>query len=170
MQRLSVLHQLFPHGEFGGESAGMACRNTLSGDTTLAFTVLHLQDNALHGEFDSRTAISAVKENTADVLAAKLAENGITPDFECTAPHHVSAESPLVQELLHCYETYTGNKGEPLAMGGFTYVHDLKNGVAFGCTMPGFEPHMHGADECVDIDTLLLSGQMFAQAIIDLCR
>lgn len=170
MQRLSVLHQLFPHGEFGGESAGMVCRNTLSGDTTLAFTVLHLQDNTLHGEFDSRTAISAVKESTADVLAAKLAENGITPDFECTAPHHVSAESPLVQELLHCYERYTGNKGVPLAMGGFTYVHDLKNGVAFGCTMPGFEPHMHGADECVDIDTLLLSGQMFAQAIIDLCR
>ena len=170
MQRLHGLHQLFPHGEFGGESAGMACRNTLSGDTTLAFTVLHLQDNALYGEFDSRTAISAVRETTADVLAAKLAENGITPDFELTAPHHVPADSPLVQELLHCYEMYTGSKGEPLAMGGFTYVHDLKNGVAFGCTMPDFEPRMHGADECVDIDTLLLSGQMFAQAIIDLCQ
>lgn len=55
-------------------------------------------------------------------------------------------------------------------MGGFTYVHDLKNGVAFGCAMPGFDTHMHGADECMDIDTLLLSGQMFAQAIIDLCQ
>ena len=170
MQRLQVLHRLFPHGEFGGESADMACCNALSGDTTLAFTVLHLQDHALQGEFDSRTAISAVRESTADVLEKNLSENGILPDFSYTAPHHVPAESPLVQELLHCYEMYTGSKGEPLAMGGFTYVHDLKNGVAFGCAMPGFDTHMHGADECMDIDTLLLSGQMFAQAIIDLCR
>ena len=169
-QRLQVLRRLFPHGEFGGESAGMACCSALSGDTTLAFTVLHLQGNTLHGEFDSRTAINAVKENTADVLEKKLAENGMIPDFSYTAPHHVPAASPLVQELLHCYERYTGNKGEPLAMGGFTYVHDLKNGVAFGCAMPGFDTHMHGADECMDIDTLLLSGQMFAQAIIDLCQ
>ena len=170
MQRLNVLHTLFPHGDFFGKAAGMACHDTLSGDTTLALTVAHLENGQLRGEFDSRTAISADRANTAEVLAQNLAQNGITPDFHYTAPHHVPAESPLVQELLRCYETYTGQKGEALAIGGFTYVHDLKNGVAFGCAMPGFDTHMHGADECMDIDTLLLSAQMFAQAIIDLCR
>lgn len=168
-QRLRALRELFPHGDFSGTAAHMTCHDSLSGDTTMALTVLHLENGSLRGEFDSRTAISAVKETTADVLAKKLAESGITPDFHYTAPHHVSADSPLVQELLHCYEMYTGQKGEPLAIGGFTYVHDLQNGVAFGCAMPGFDTRMHGADECMGIDTLLLSAQMFAQAIIDLC-
>lgn len=169
-QRLHSLCHLFPHGDFFGKAANMACHDDLSGDTTIALTILHLESGSLRGEFDSRTAISAVKEDTADILAGKLAESGITPDFHYTAPHHVPADTPLVQELLHCYEQYTGQSGQPLAIGGFTYVHDLQNGVAFGCAMPGFDTHMHGPDECMDVDTLLLSTQMFAQAIIDLCQ
>ena len=168
-QRLSALRELFPHGDFSGKAAGMACRDALSGDTTLALTVLHLENGTLRGEFDSRTAISADRETTAEPLKRRLEAEDIAADFHYTAPHHVSAESPLVQELLRCYEMYTGQKGQPLAIGGFTYVHDLQNGVAFGCAMPGFDTHMHGADECMDIDTLLLSAKMFAQAIIDLC-
>ncbi len=170
MRRLRTLQELFPHGDFYGRAADMDCRDALSGDTTMALTVLHLENGTLRGEFDSRTAISAVRSTTAEPLSRRLKAGGIIPDFHYTAPHHVSAESPLVQELLRCYEMYTGQEGTPLAIGGFTYVHDLKNGVAFGCTMPGFDTRMHGADECMHIDTLLLSGQMFAQAIIDLCR
>ena len=169
LQHLCALRELFPHGDFFGKAAGMACHDRLSGDTTVALTVLHLENGTLHGEFDSRTAISAVRENTAEVLAARMASAGIVPDLHYTAPHHVPSDSPLVQELLRCYEMYTGQKGEPLCIGGFTYVHELRNGVAFGCAMPGFDTRMHGADERMDIDTLLLSAQMFAQAIIDLC-
>ena len=33
----------------------------------------------------------------------------------------------------------------------------------------GFESNMHGPDERVCVDTLLLSGRIFTQAIIDLC-
>ena len=169
MERLCTLQELFPHGDFSGKAAGMACHDALSGDTTMALTVLHLENGTLRGEFDSRTAISAVKETTAEPFRHRLEAGSIAADFHYTAPHHVSAESPLVQELLRCYEMYTGQRGSALAIGGFTYVHDLQNGVAFGCTMPGFDTRMHGADECIDIDTLLLSAQMFAQAIIDLC-
>ena len=46
------------------------------------------------------------------------------------APHHTPADSPLVKALLKCYEQYSGRKGECLAIGGGTYVHDIEGGVA----------------------------------------
>ena len=169
MPYLTALHRLFPHGDFFGSAVGIAMKDGLAGPTTAALTVLHLEDNALSGEFDVRTSLSATEENTDDVLRRALTKAGFTYQCEVSQPHHVPADSPLVQELLHCYEMYTGQKGEALAMGGATYVHDLKNGVAFGCIPPEVDTHMHGADEWMSIDTLLLSAKMFAQAIIDLC-
>ena len=54
-------------------------------------------------------------------------------------------------------------------MGGGTYVHDLKNGVAFGAAMPETDNKMHGPDEFAVLDELLVSAKIFAQAIVDLC-
>jgi succinyl-diaminopimelate desuccinylase len=84
-------------------------------------------------------------------------------------PHHVPADSPFVQTLLRAYERYTGKKGECLYDGGGTYVHNLKNGVAFGGVMPGTENNMHGADEFMVIEELLSSVKIYAQVIIDIC-
>ena len=54
-------------------------------------------------------------------------------------------------------------------MGGGTYVHDLKNGVAFGAAMPETDNHMHGADEFAVLEELVVSAKIFAQVIVDLC-
>lgn len=167
--RIRALAGIFPHGDSRGAAAGIARDHAESGPTTLACTVLHLEGTELNGQFDGRTAIGATRENTADVLTAKMAERGITLDCRCRPEHYVPADAPIVRELLKCYEEYTGKKGEPLAIGGGTYVHHLKNGVAFGCAMPGVDNRMHGADEFAVVDDLILSAQMFAQAIVDLC-
>ena len=168
-QRIHALNELFPHGDWRGMAAGVARHDERSGDTTLACTVLHLEGGALRGEFDGRTAIGANQENTCDVLIEAMARRGMTLDCRHRPEHYVPADAPIVTELLKCYEQYTGQKGEPLAIGGGTYVHNLKNGVAFGCTMPGVDNHLHGADEFAIVDDLLLSAMMFAQAIADLC-
>ena len=85
------------------------------------------------------------------------------------APHHTPADTPFIKTLLSCYERYTGNRGECLAIGGGTYVHHIPGGVAFGCAMPGFNGNMHGADEHTSIADLLTSAKIFTQAIIELC-
>ena len=77
------------------------------------------------------------------------------------APHHTPADSPLVKALLKCYEQYTDYKGECLAIGGGTYVHDIPGGVAFGCCMPGFNGNMHGADEHTCIADQLTAAKIF---------
>jgi succinyl-diaminopimelate desuccinylase len=86
------------------------------------------------------------------------------------AAHYVPAESEFVQTLLRTYENYTGLKGECLAIGGGTYVHDIEGGVAFGCALPGTDNRMHGADEFAVIDELMVSAKMFTQIILELCE
>lgn len=168
-ERIRGLAELFPHGESDGTAAGVALRHPESGDTSLALTVLHLEGGRLEGQFDGRTAIGATEENTARVLTAGMAERGIELTCRMKPEHYVPADAPIVRELLKCYEEYTGRKGEPLAIGGGTYVHNLANGVAFGCAMPGVDNRMHGADEFAVVKDLVLSAEMFAQAIVDLC-
>lgn len=87
-----------------------------------------------------------------------------------TPPHHVPGDSLFVQTLLGSYEAYTGIKGEPLAIGGGTYVHGLERGVAFGCMIPEVDNHMHGDDEFMDIDMLIMSTKIFADVIVKLCK
>ena len=83
--------------------------------------------------------------------------------------HHTPGDNDFVKSLLRIYEDYTGNPGQCLAIGGQTYVHEIPGGVAFGCEMPGTENHIHGANEFIGIDQLIISAKMFAQAIIETC-
>jgi succinyl-diaminopimelate desuccinylase len=85
-------------------------------------------------------------------------------------PHVVSGDSTLVKTLLGAYEDVTGLKGECLAIGGGTYVHELKNGVAFGAILPGIDTHMHGADEFMGVDNLVTAAKVYAKAIYELCK
>ena len=88
---------------------------------------------------------------------------------DLTPPHYVPADSVFVKTLLESYEQYTGKKGEAMSTGGGTYVHDLERGVAFGCMVEGVDNHMHGDDEFMEIDTLLMSAKIFADVIMKLC-
>ena len=109
-------------------------------------------------------------EKELDVIAKNLKDNSIILEpCEVLPGHHVDENSEFVQTLLSCYEKYSGQKGECLAIGGGTYVHNLKNGVAFGCTMPGTDNNMHGDDEFAVVDELILSAKIFTEAIIQLC-
>lgn len=80
-----------------------------------------------------------------------------------------SKGSELVKTLLETYTDVTGEVREPLAIGGGTYVHHIENGVACGCADPSVDNHMHGPDEFVIIDQLVMSAEIFALAIVKLC-
>ena len=164
------LHRMFPSGDHQAEALGINLEDELSGKLTMNFSVLELNEDGLDGIFDSRIPICGTTENVLNVVKERMEEDGITLLNETqNPPHHVPADSPLVQTLLACYEEYTGQKGECLAIGGGTYVHHLERGVAFGCSMPGTDNRMHGADEFAVVDELVLSAKIFAQVICELC-
>ena len=166
---LHALNALFPHGDCAGKALGIAQADEMSGPLTLAFSLLEMTDTGLSGQFDSRVPVCANEDNCKKVTEASFAKFGFAAEGGMQEPHYTPADTPLVTTLLKCYEQYTGNKGECLAIGGGTYVHEIPGGVAFGCAMPGFNGNMHGPDEHTCIADQLTAAKIFAQAIIDLC-
>jgi len=171
MEAVKRVAALMPHGDVNGTTLGVDMEDEVSGRLTLAFSMLTVDASGLDGEFDSRVSVCGNEENVLSVIKAKMAENDLTLfNDSMIPPHMVDDDSEFVRTLLRAYETYTGQKGECLAIGGGTYVHDLKNGVAFGASMPGTDNKMHGADEFAVVEELVLSAKMFAQVIVDLCK
>lgn len=172
-KQITLLHNLvtlMPHGDVTGENLGIAMSDDISGHLSLAFTILHADAATLSGHFDSRCPICANEDNCLKVAQANMEAAGLTWTTKAMRPpHHVPGDSHFVQTLLRVYEDYTGRKGECQFMGGGTYVHNLKNGVAFGAAMPETDNRMHGADEFAVLDELLVSAKIFAQVIVDLC-
>lgn len=161
---------LFPHGDTCGKAVGIAMEDELSGPLTLAFSMLTVEEDSLKGVFDSRCPVCSNEDNVLKVVKKAMGEVGITLENDSMIPpHHVDGESHFIKTLLSVYEEYTGLEGSCQATGGGTYVHNLKNGVAYGASMPGTDNRMHGADEFAVVDHLLTGAKIFAQVIVELC-
>lgn len=172
-EKIALLHKLnalMPHGDLNGEHLGVKVQDELSGETTLAFSMLSISDTEYEGFFDSRYPINAKPDVILATLSKKFSDAGFTLlNKDMVEPHAVDGNSHFVQTLLRIYEEYTGLEGKCLAIGGGTYVHDLKNGVAFGAVLPGTDTKMHGADEFAVIEELVVTAKIIAQSIADLC-
>lgn len=161
---------LMPHKDTRGTAMGIDMEDEISGELTIAFSMLKVTDSTLEGVFDSRCPVCANKENVLYVVRDKMAAIGIKlENQDMTKPHHVDGNSHFVQTLLRVYEDYTGLEGKCQYTGGGTYVHDLEHGVAFGAALPGTDNRMHGADEVAVLAELVVSAKIFAQVIVDLC-
>ena len=171
-QALKDLARLFPFGDDYGEALGVAQQDEISGRLTLVFSKLQFSLTGFEAQYDSRCPICATNESMRDIALKALTDCGFTirshPDM--FKPHHTPADSPFVQTLLQTYEAYSGLKGECLAIGGGTYVHEIEGGVAFGCALPGTDNRMHGADEFAVISELMLSAKMFTEVILQMCE
>ena len=166
------LAECFPHGDFAGNSFGVAQADELTGELALSFSVLSMDETGFDAQYDCRCPMCATEENMAQPACAKLREKGfeIYEGEALMAGHYTDPESTICKTLNRVYEDYTGLPGGCVAIGGFTYVHRVEGGVAFGCALPGAEPHFHTANERFPIADMMISAKMFAQAIVDICK
>lgn len=166
-----ALSRLFPHNETDGKSIGVKMSDEKSGALTLNFGVLHFADGQLNGALDLRCPLCANEENVKEVIRRAFSAEGISFDGKPSMipVHFVPEDAPVIKTALKVYEEYTGLKGECLAIGGGTYVHDIEGGVAFGIEFSGTDYRIHGADEFAVIDELLLTAKMYAAIIYELC-
>lgn len=167
---LAALNELFPYEDTCGKALGIYREEPQSGELTMCFSILDYTPEKLSGTFDSRLPIGCTEENTKAPIVEKLAKSGMAFAGDMVKPHCVPGDSEFVKTLLGSYERYTGIKGEPLSTGGGTYVHNLERGVAYGCMTPDVDNHMHGDDEFMVIDRLLMSAKIFADAIVKVCN
>lgn len=172
MEILRGLSSLFPHNDYYGNGTGTAQEDDISGKLVISTNVIDYSEGRLYGKIDCRAPVCATEQSVLEVLRKKLSEKGIelSREAKMTPPHHVPGDTPFVKTLLSCYELVMGEKGSCLAVGGGTYAHRLKNGVAFGCMKQGIDYHMHGADEYMIVDDMIKSAELFALAIAEICR
>ncbi len=169
--QLCALRRMFPHGEYDGEALGLGFEDEVSGRMTCALTMLYTDGDRLRGGIDIRFPIDRSYDEISGTVIQELKSSGFSID-DCSGmePHHVPADSPFVQTLLEVYEDVKGERGEPIAEGGITYVHNTEGGVAFGAEFPWENNNMHGVDEHISIETFKLNLNMYANAIARICR
>lgn len=164
------LSRLFPHGDFLGEAAGVKMSDDISGELTISLNMMELGATGMKASFDSRFPVCGNEENIVGVLSETAEALGLTlENAPMHAPHYVSEDTPFIQTLLRCYEEYKDKPGRCVAIGGGTYVHDLKNGVAFGPVEMDTVTNLHGDDENIPVEDLIVSAAIYASVIAELC-
>lgn len=167
---ICALNRLFPHGDYLGKAIGIAMDDEISGGLTLNFGVLRFTETDFSGNFDARTPACADRTDIIGMIAAAFDNEDVKLTHSVVSRcHHTPANDPFVQTLLRIYEEYTGEQGQCIIMGGQTYVHEIPGGVAFGCKPPGVDNYIHGANEFISKDQLIVSAKMFAHAIAGIC-
>ena len=165
------LSELFVYGECDGTALGIRAHDEKSGDLTFVFSMIKYENGQLEGSFDIRFPICECVVSVHDKLESTLNSAGLTlSEYKGVEPHYVDENSEFIQTLLDVYTEFTGNEGYCLAIGGGTYVHDIEGGVAFGAEFIGEDNHVHGADEYITLNHLVLNAKIFAEAIFRICK
>lgn len=85
-------------------------------------------------------------------------------------PLYIDRNSYLVKTLVNIFNKKTGLKEAPIAIGGGTYARAFNNCVSYGATFPGDLDMCHQVDEFIEIDKLILSCKIYAEAIYELSK
>ncbi len=169
----SSLSDLYVYGETNGKTVGIQAEDEKSGALTFVLSKFCFVDGEFSGEFDIRFPIcesgASVREKMEKTLAAQGPGLEIE-EWKAVEPHYTDENSDFVQSLLAVYEEMTRRRGYCISIGGGTYVHDIEGGVAFGAEFLGDDSRMHGADEFMTRENLLLNAKIFAEAILRICE
>ena len=83
---------------------------------------------------------------------------------------YIPKKSYLVSTLCNIFNKHTNLNSSPIAIGGATYARAFKNCVSFGPNFPGQKDMCHQVDEFIDINNLILTSKIYADAIYELSK
>jgi succinyl-diaminopimelate desuccinylase len=152
-----------------GEKFKIDFQDEVSGFLTLNPGVLNYDGKSVHVTLDIRYPVTFKGDYIVSKITEKALKNNIEVELlEDKEPLFIDEDNPLIQKLKNAYERVTGNKAELISLKGGTYARAIDNAVAFGPIMPGKEDTAHQEDEYLEIDDLLISARIYAQAIYEL--
>jgi len=155
--------------EYDGASIG--CKDEDDVPTALSFNTGIIKGNQKKIEFivNIRYPVKSSAEKVVSDIRKNIDGNLIKLDLLSDAePLYIAKDDPFIQKLMAAYQEFTGDKSEPIAIGGGTYARKVKKGVAFGPLFPGQPELAHQKDEFIRIDDLVKSAAIYAKAIIDI--
>ena len=158
--------------EFYGESMGCGFEDDVSGKLTVNAGMVKKEGDSVSLRMNIRYPISVAGDTVKKEIQKSFSTTGIVyQDIEDTKPLYVREDDELVVGLMEAYRNETKDyKSKPLTIGGGTYARALPKGVAFGPRFPGREDVAHQKDEYIDIDDLIASARIYAEAICTLAK
>ena len=147
-------------------STGILDLNDETGYLTLSPDLIITKDNKLYILCDIR--YPATKKDT-EIFSA-LNKIGCYEIKGHQKSLFADKNSPLVTTLLNAFESVSGIKSEPIAIGGGTYARSMNDCVAFGPVFYEEDAVCHEPNEYIKIKELLLGYQIYRQAIINICK
>jgi len=168
---MTLLSERFVSGDHYGKNLGIEMKDERSGGLTAVLSIIDYDNDKLSMKMDIRYPLCGEKNDIKNRVRSSLSDLDaeMFTDYE-NDPHCVDENSEFVQTLLKVYHDKTGDEAYCKAIGGGTYVHDIEGGVAFGAEFPGEINNMHGNDESVSLDNLMLNTKIIAQAIYEICK
>lgn len=152
--------------ETDGSSLGLACITEKFGSTTVNAGLMEGNGECIKITLDCRYPAKENFNSKAETLKKLAAEYGIECELiKNVEPLYVPEDSVLVQTLQAVYNEQTGDKAEPVVIGGGTYAKAVKNIVAFGPVFPGQESVIHQKDEFITIEHLMKNIEIMAHAM-----
>lgn len=155
--------------EYNGKSLGINFEDE-SGPLTFNVAQIKLENNIFSISANLRipvnTSIETIKNKINNTINNEI---DINYDGEKNALY-IDPNSKLVTTLCNIFNETTGLNKKPIAIGGATYARAFKNCISFGANMPGNKDMCHQVDEFISIDNLILSCNIYAKAIYNLCQ
>lgn len=152
--------------ETDGRSLGIACVTEKFGNTTVNAGLMEGNSECIKITLDCRYPAKENFNSKVETLKKTASEYGIECELiKNVEPLYVPEDSVLVQTLQAVYNEQTGDKAEPVVIGGGTYAKAVKNIVAFGPVFPGQESVIHQKDEFIIIEHLMKNIEIMAHAM-----
>ena len=157
--------------ETNGKSLDILYQDEETGETTVNLGVVKYDGEEMSFTLDIRYP----KNGDAEVIDDKVINRINSYNFDVLKKTnnkllYVPKDSELVSKLVKVYEAQTGDKREPIAIGGGTYAKDFPNMVAFGPVFPGEPDVIHQPNERVAVEQLIRAAQVTAAAMYELAK
>lgn len=150
--------------DVNGNGMGIGLEDEPSGKLTSNLGLLTFEKGILSVTLNLRIPVTFQLKDVEDPLRLHFADYDLA--FSAfTEPLYYPKDLPMISSLMKVYEEVTGNKEEPLAIGGGTYAKHMDNVVAFGPGLPGREDVDHIADEYIFLDDFMTWTKIYARAI-----
>ncbi len=157
--------------EVDGTSFGVAMSDEVSGKLVFNLGTIDVTEEKGSIGINIRYPVTNTRNDVYDIIREKIAASGIKLiEGDEKDPLYVPADNFMIKILQKVYEDVTGEKPELISIGGGTYARAIKNAVAFGALFPGREETAHQKNEFIEIEDLIKSTNIYAEAISELVK
>ena len=155
--------------EIYGDSLGIAYEDEFSGKLTVNLGILEYNGETMRVRLDLRYPVTCDYEGAYGTLRAAFARQGFQPvENSHWDPIYFPRDHFLVEALLRAYQRVTGDRSGPTVSGSGSYSKSIPNIAAFGAIVPGESLAWHQKNEYIEIDNLLKTCRIYAEAIVEL--